>query len=254
MARSPPLPKCPAQAPEIERRARGEGAVPADRARMCMRVDVPGKVNGTRAVQHRRAGAGHDLRRDPARADGRRGAGAHRRRAPRARSRASSASCRSSTAWACSRRRRGPRSRPRRRSKVTWSRKATGWGFSSDKGYEQFAAVAKDLDRKGVAWETQGRRGRGRWRRRRQSSKANTAADYAYHAQMEPLNSVAAVSPAGDAVEIWVRHAEPDHRGRPRWPRRSAFPRTRSSSTACCSAAASAGAATATSSSSSIRC
>ena len=28
-------------------------------------------------------------------------------------------------------------------------------------------------------------------------------ADYAYHAQMEPLNSVAAVSPAGDAVEIW---------------------------------------------------
>jgi isoquinoline 1-oxidoreductase beta subunit len=29
-------------------------------------------------------------------------------------------------------------------------------------------------------------------------------ADYCYHAQMEPLNSVAAVSPAGDAVEVWV--------------------------------------------------
>src|SRR6185503_9149385 len=29
-------------------------------------------------------------------------------------------------------------------------------------------------------------------------------ADYAYHAQMEPLNAVAAVSPAGDAVEVWV--------------------------------------------------
>jgi isoquinoline 1-oxidoreductase beta subunit len=28
--------------------------------------------------------------------------------------------------------------------------------------------------------------------------------DYAYHAQMEPLNAVAAVSPAGDAVEIWA--------------------------------------------------
>src|SRR5262249_4978952 len=28
-------------------------------------------------------------------------------------------------------------------------------------------------------------------------------ADYAYHAQMEPLNSVAAVSRAGDAAEVW---------------------------------------------------
>src|SRR5207247_484569 len=27
--------------------------------------------------------------------------------------------------------------------------------------------------------------------------------DYSYHAQMEPLNSVASVSPAGDACEIW---------------------------------------------------
>src|SRR5258706_13429597 len=26
---------------------------------------------------------------------------------------------------------------------------------------------------------------------------------YSYHAQMEPLNSVASVSPAGDACEIW---------------------------------------------------
>jgi isoquinoline 1-oxidoreductase beta subunit len=32
---------------------------------------------------------------------------------------------------------------------------------------------------------------------------AEYRADYAYHGQMEPLNSVAAVSPAGDSVEIW---------------------------------------------------
>ncbi len=87
--------------------------------------------------------------------------------------------------------------------KVTWGRKARGWGFSSDKGYEQFAAVGKDLGRKGVAWESKGDAAAA-------MAKAATVvegeyrADYAYHAQMEPLNSVAAVSPAGDAVEVWV--------------------------------------------------
>ncbi len=87
--------------------------------------------------------------------------------------------------------------------RVTWSRKAKGWGFSNEKGYEQFAAVAKDLTRKGVAWESKGDLGAA-------MAKAATIvegeyrADYCYHAQMEPLNSVAAVSPAGDAVEVWV--------------------------------------------------
>jgi isoquinoline 1-oxidoreductase subunit beta len=28
--------------------------------------------------------------------------------------------------------------------------------------------------------------------------------DYAYHAQMEPLNSVASVSAGGDSCEMWV--------------------------------------------------
>jgi isoquinoline 1-oxidoreductase beta subunit len=32
---------------------------------------------------------------------------------------------------------------------------------------------------------------------------ATYRADFAYHAQMEPLNAVASVSPAGDAVELW---------------------------------------------------
>jgi isoquinoline 1-oxidoreductase subunit beta len=86
--------------------------------------------------------------------------------------------------------------------KVTWSRKARGWGHSSEKGYAAFAAIAKDVGRKGVAWEAKGDA-------LAAMAKAATIvegeyrADYAYHAQMEPLNSVAAVSPAGDAVEVW---------------------------------------------------
>ena len=38
--------------------------------------------------------------------------------------------------------------------KVTWSRKAKGWGFSNEKGYEQFAAVAKISPRKASPGET----------------------------------------------------------------------------------------------------
>lgn len=87
--------------------------------------------------------------------------------------------------------------------KVTWSRQAKGWGFSNEKGYEHFAAVARDLNHKGVSWESEGNVPAA-------MAKAATVvegeyrADYCYHAQMEPLNSVAAVSPAGDAVEVWV--------------------------------------------------
>ncbi len=84
--------------------------------------------------------------------------------------------------------------------KVGWSAQATGRGFSNDKGYAQFAAIAGDANIKGVAWETAGDAPA-------TIGKAVTVvegeyrADYAYHAQMEPLNSVAAVSAAG--CEIW---------------------------------------------------
>jgi len=87
--------------------------------------------------------------------------------------------------------------------KVTWSRKARGWGFSNAKGYEQFAAVAKDPALKGIAWETRGDVAGG-MAKAASVVEGEYRADYAYHAQMEPLNAVAAVSPAGDAVEVWV--------------------------------------------------
>ncbi len=84
--------------------------------------------------------------------------------------------------------------------KVTWSRKATGWGFSNDKGYAQFAALAKDPNAKGVAWETEGDAA-GAIAKAATVFEGEYRADYAYHAQMEPLNSVAAVT--ADGCEIW---------------------------------------------------
>jgi isoquinoline 1-oxidoreductase subunit beta len=86
--------------------------------------------------------------------------------------------------------------------KVTWSRNARAWGHSDQKGYELFAAAARDPARKGVAWETKGD-APGAIRSATAVYEGEYRADYAYHAQMEPLNSVAAVSAAGDAVEIW---------------------------------------------------
>ncbi|MGQ0750921.1 MAG: molybdopterin cofactor-binding domain-containing protein [Betaproteobacteria bacterium] len=87
--------------------------------------------------------------------------------------------------------------------KVAWSRKARGWGFSNEKGYEQFAAVARDLSRSGVAWDSKGD-ARAELAKAASIVEAEYRADYCYHAQMEPLNSVASVSPSGDSVEVWV--------------------------------------------------
>jgi isoquinoline 1-oxidoreductase beta subunit len=86
--------------------------------------------------------------------------------------------------------------------KVIWSRNAKAWGYGDVAAYPSFAASARDLARTGLAWEKVGDTPAA-------MAQAQTVVegeyrcDYAYHAQMEPLNSVAAVSPAGDAVEIW---------------------------------------------------
>ena len=86
---------------------------------------------------------------------------------------------------------------------VTWSRTGTAWGFDSDKGIERFAADAKNPMRMSTEWSRIGDP-RGQMPKAASSVEAEYRCDYAYHAQMEPLNAIASVSPAGDAVEIWA--------------------------------------------------
>jgi isoquinoline 1-oxidoreductase subunit beta len=86
---------------------------------------------------------------------------------------------------------------------VTWSRTGTAWGFDSDKGMERFAADAKNLSRGATEWSRVGDT-RAEMPKAASSLEAEYRCDYAYHAQMEPLNAIASVSPAGDAVEIWA--------------------------------------------------
>ena len=85
---------------------------------------------------------------------------------------------------------------------VTWTRTGTAWGFNSDKGQDAFAADAKNLQRAARDWSAQGN-ARAAFQNAASMMEAEYRCDYAYHAQMEPLNAIASVSPAGDAVEVW---------------------------------------------------
>jgi isoquinoline 1-oxidoreductase beta subunit len=85
---------------------------------------------------------------------------------------------------------------------ITWSRQGQGWGFDSDKGVELFAAAARDPNAQATDWSKVGDV-RGEMPKAASFMEAEYQCDYAYHAQMEPLNATAAVSPSGDAAEIW---------------------------------------------------
>lgn len=86
---------------------------------------------------------------------------------------------------------------------ITWNRTGTAWGFDSDKGMEAFAADAKNLSVPVTKdWFKQGD-AEGELAKAATTIEAEYRCDYAYHAQMEPLNAVASVSPDGDSVEVW---------------------------------------------------
>jgi len=85
---------------------------------------------------------------------------------------------------------------------VTWTHTGKAWGFDSEKALVAFAAAARDLSQPAKLWAKEG-----------DAPAALKAAatvvesefrnDLVYHAQMEPLNAVASVSPDGDACEVW---------------------------------------------------
>jgi isoquinoline 1-oxidoreductase beta subunit len=84
--------------------------------------------------------------------------------------------------------------------KVAWS-KVPGSTFDSAAALERYVERAKDLTAEGKVWDKAGDVAA--------MSQAKTVVeavyrtDYAYHAQMEPLNALASVSAAGDAAEVW---------------------------------------------------
>ncbi len=85
---------------------------------------------------------------------------------------------------------------------VSWTRQGQGWGFDSEGGVEAFAAAARDPNVQASTWFKTGD-AQGELPKAASRLQAEFRCDYAYHAQMEPLNALAAVSPSGDAAEIW---------------------------------------------------
>ncbi len=86
---------------------------------------------------------------------------------------------------------------------ISWDRTGTAWGFDSDKGMEAFALDAKNLAVPVTKdWFKQGD-AESELAKAATTVEAEYRCDYAYHAQMEPLNAVASVSPNGDSVEVW---------------------------------------------------
>jgi isoquinoline 1-oxidoreductase beta subunit len=85
---------------------------------------------------------------------------------------------------------------------VTWTRTGTAQGFDSDRASIDFAAAARNLAEQSRPWEPRGNAALEMAKAAR-IIEAEYVNDYTYHAQMEPLNALASVSPSGDSAEIW---------------------------------------------------
>ena len=86
--------------------------------------------------------------------------------------------------------------------KVTWSAMPAD-SFDSAAGLKEFLAHAAKLDDKGVSYVATGNVDDA-FAKAAKVMTSQYSSEYVYHAQMEPMNVTASVSPAGDAAEIWI--------------------------------------------------
>jgi isoquinoline 1-oxidoreductase subunit beta len=78
-----------------------------------------------------------------------------------------------------------------------------GWDFNDAVAIEAWARDAADLNAPATLWWSQGD-ARAALAGARTLLQASYRCDYAYHAQIEPLNCVASVAPGGASAEIWA--------------------------------------------------
>jgi isoquinoline 1-oxidoreductase subunit beta len=86
--------------------------------------------------------------------------------------------------------------------KVTWS-DAPGAHLDSERALEEFAAIGRDKSRAGVPFAKEGD-AKGVMAGAAKVYRGEYRTRYVYHAQMEPMNATASVSPDGKSAEIWT--------------------------------------------------
>ncbi len=85
---------------------------------------------------------------------------------------------------------------------VTWT-DAPAVAFDSERYLEEFAAVARDKSQRGVDFMSVGEVDAA-MRSAHRVVRAEYRTRHLYHAQMEPLNATASVSPDGKSAEVWA--------------------------------------------------
>ena len=93
--------------------------------------------------------------------------------------------------------------------KVSW-KQGRASGFDSERVLEDdYARIHENPAARAETLETKGDVDAS-FREADKVYRAEFRSDYGYHAQMEPLNAVARVSPSGDHVEVWEGSQAPD--------------------------------------------
>lgn len=86
---------------------------------------------------------------------------------------------------------------------VTWKQSSKAASFDSQKALEQYAKIARgEIEHEAALWDKAGS-GIDALQSSATIIDQEFRCDYAYHAQMEPLNAVAAVSPDGKSADLW---------------------------------------------------
>lgn len=86
---------------------------------------------------------------------------------------------------------------------IAWNRTGNGWGFDSEATLRTWARDVEDLRMPATLWWHQGD-ALAAFTSAATVVEATYTCDYAYHAQMEPLNAVASVAPGGASAEFWA--------------------------------------------------
>jgi len=86
--------------------------------------------------------------------------------------------------------------------RVSWTSTPAD-AYSSADGLKEFLARAAKLDDKGQSFVAIGDAD-GSFATAATTMKAQYSSEYVYHAQMEPMNVIAQINPAGDGAEIWI--------------------------------------------------